>query len=486
MRCPLSLAHLAGVSALQIALVLLFFDPRWVAVPLGLFLLVSAGAPFLPWSSYYLPVVAHGSRKDRKVALSFDDGPDPRFTPRVLDLLDRHGIKAIFFLVGQKAEAHPDLVRAILDRGHELGNHSWAHEPWLMLRGARHLRQEVARTQDLLRGFGVLPRAFRPPVGITAPPLWPVLLEQGLSCVNFSRRAGDAGNRFIRNLAARILRKIRPGDLILLHDAAPAGCDLDHLLSEFDRLIQGLRERNLEIIPPSRLLGRSLMERTSGEKGVVAGFYDDLAATYDAEQFETAVSLSRRLELSLFERRLPHLLQAGDRVLDLGAGTGIFTLLMAPRCAEVHAVDVSANMLQRLQAKAQAAGLANIRTEVGDAETMPLRGPYALATAFLCFEYFRDLPAFLRRLAPLMAPGGRIYFMTARTSLFRTFTQIGNALRQGIWLKSRTRRELVSMLRDAGIQDVRCEPHLLKCLISGGMLWEVEGRWPDAPPDDHV
>ncbi|NTV76332.1 MAG: class I SAM-dependent methyltransferase, partial [Holophaga sp.] len=227
----------------------------------------------------------------------------------------------------------------------------------------------------------------------------------------------------------------------------------------------------------------ALMQRRLETQGAAESFYDDLAGTYDQEQFGTAVALSRNLELELFRRRLPGLLRGRGTVLELGAGTGIFTLELARRCTEVHAVDLSGNMLRHLERKAGAAGVTNIRTREGDAEALEFEGPYAAVFSFLVFEYFHDLPAFFRRLAPHLEPGAPVYFITARTSFLRFWTQVGNALRQGIWLKSRSRREVVRLLRAAGIETVRAEGHLLKLFGRGGMILEVEGRWPGPSHD---
>jgi peptidoglycan-N-acetylglucosamine deacetylase len=483
MRFPLTVAHLAALTAFQLAFLLLFVDARLAALPLLLFVFLCAVAPFLPRFGFFLPILSRGSRKAPKVALTFDDGPDPAVTPAVLDLLDRHGLKAAFFLVAAKAEANPDLVRDILARGHDIGSHSWHHFPMLMLRGQRILREEVGRAQEIFKGFGILPRAFRPPVGITSSRLWPVLLDHGMFCVNFSCRALDQGNRRVEGLARRILGKVRPGDLILLHDVKPARATLEGLLAEFEAVIRGLGERGLDVVPPAALLGRALMRRRLESQGTAESFYDDLAGTYDQEQFGTAVALSRNLELELFRSRLPALLKGTGTVLEIGAGTGIFTLELARCCAQVHAVDLSGNMLRHLERKAAAAGIANITTREGDAETLAFEGPYAAVFSFLVFEYFQDLPAFFRRLAPLLEPGAPVYFITARTSFLRFWTQVGNALRQGIWLKSRSGREVMALLREAGIETVRAEGHLLTILGRGGMILEVEGRWPGPSHD---
>jgi len=478
MYFPLAPVHLAALTALQLSLLLLAFRPDLALLPLLLFALVSAWATLRPTSRYYLPVLSRGSRREKAVSLTFDDGPDPLVTPRVLELLARRGLRATFFLVGRKAESYPELVRAILEAGHTLGNHSYSHFPFLMLKGRKAIRREVEAAQAVFRSFGVAPLAFRPPAGVTAPPLWPVLLRLGMFCVNFDCRAGDVGNRRIRNLAHRILKRVRPGSIVLLHDTAPAKESLDRLLGEFETLVEGLEARGLEIRPLASLLGREIMQSsgTTPEGHAAALFYDGLAATYDHEQFFTAVSMSRRAELALFEAALPRLFRKADHVLEIGAGTGIFTTRLAPHCGEVEALDISSNMLALLEAKCRDEGISNVRTRVGNAETLELGGPFDGVCAFSSLAYLEDLPAFLGRLAPRMKPGGVLYVLTARRSLFRFFTQVGNAMRQGIWLKAYSRRQMGRMLQEAGFEVVSIRSHLLKCVISGGMLLEVEAH----------
>lgn len=195
------------------------------------------------------------------VALSFDDGPDPDVTPRLLHLLDEWGVKAIFFLVGEKAKAYPELVQWMIRSGHEIGNHTWSHDTLLMLKGEKRISLEISRTQRLFKRFGIVAKAFRPPVGITAPSLCGPLMKHGLCCVNYRCRAMDAGNRRIQNLSGRILKKVQAGDLILLHDIKPSKGSVDELMGEFEYLLSGLQAKGLTLVRASQLLGKNLMER---------------------------------------------------------------------------------------------------------------------------------------------------------------------------------------------------------------------------------
>ncbi|UFS69378.1 polysaccharide deacetylase family protein [Geomonas sp. RF6] len=479
MICPLSLAHFFALGAFQIFTLLIFINPPLSPLPLLIFLALCIAAPFFPQFSFFLPITSKGKKDGRGVALTFDDGPDPATTPALLELLARHGAKATFFVTGVRAERYPELIRAILDGGHSIGNHSFNHSPFLMLKGSGTLRREVASAQEVLKGFGVIPLAFRPPVGITSSRLWRVLLEQGMFCVNFSLRACDRGNRRTKGLARKLLAKVRPGDIVLLHDISPREGDVPYLLGEFEAFLNGVNAKGLEILPLAQLIGKEVMQDASGADPHAAKlFYDGLAATYDAEQFGSGVSLSRTTECRLFEAQVPILFSGCDRVLEIGAGTGIFTVQIARNCREVVAADISRNMLDLLEQKAQKEGIENIRTVQGDAEKMELHGPFSLACAFSALEYLTDLPGFVKKIAAELEPGGAVYFITARTSFFRFFTQIGNAMRQGLWLKSHSRRQIEKMLKDAGFEKISISSHLLKCGINGGMLLEVTARKP--------
>lgn len=475
--CPLSWAHVAAVGAAQTALILLPFGFRLALAPLVLFSLACLVAPFLPRLSFFLPIISRGPRRPA-VALTFDDGPDPEVTPLILDLLDRYQARATFFVIGVNAERHPELVREILGRGHTIGNHTHHHSTFVMLQGQRTLRREISTAQRVLKGFGVTPRAFRPPVGITNPHLRRILLEEGMFCVNFSCRALDRGNRRVAGLAARLLAQASPGDIILLHDVMPKDGDTNRLLNEFATLLSGLQDRGLAILPLGQLIGKEVMETgtPAGAQNLARLFYDGLAADYDEEQFCTGVAVARRKELELFTARLPTLFAPEDRVLELGAGTGIFTLPIAKHCREVVAVDISRNMLSILERKAAEAGVTNIRTLIQDLESFEPEGQFSAVCAFSSLEYISDLPALLERVARHVQPNGVIYLIVARRSLIRFFTRLGNAIRQGIWMKAYGRSEISGMLSAAGFQPEEISSHLLKSWCSGGILLEVIGR----------
>jgi peptidoglycan/xylan/chitin deacetylase (PgdA/CDA1 family) len=255
-------AHGVGLAAFLLSGGLLFFRTEMAALPLGVFVFFCLLAPFFPQAGFFLPVISRGRAAGKAVALTFDDGPDPDVIFLLLDLLQRYEVPATFFVVGKKAECNPELVREILLRGHAIGNHSYRHDPLLMLRSSARLAEEIARTQQLLANFGIRPLAFRPPVGITNPRLPKALRELRLDCVTFSCRACDFGNRRIAGLAKSILKKIHPGAILLLHDVSPPGKGMIQVwLRQVERLILGLKFQGYSIVSLSRLIDRPVMER---------------------------------------------------------------------------------------------------------------------------------------------------------------------------------------------------------------------------------
>jgi len=241
--------------------------------------------------------------------------------------------------------------------------------------------------------------------------------------------------------------------------------------------IRILRE-SVPNVPIEWLTERETMfhAETGSRLKTVQLFYDDLAPNYDHEQFQTAVSMSKRKEYELFSSRLPELFAGAGRVLEIGAGTGIFTLPIARHCREVVAVDISRNMLEILEKKAAHEGVANIRTVICDVEKSAPDGTFSVICAFASLEYMVDVPGLLRRLAQHLEPGGVIYFITARRSFLRFFIQFGNAVRQRLWLKSHSPWEIREMLRTAGCEQIEIQSHLFKVFRCGGMLLEVVAR----------
>lgn len=255
-----NLAEKTGLAALLTAVPLgLSAAPQTAAVPLALFLLVCLAAPFFPRWSFFLPLICRGTPGNKNIALTFDDGPFPASTPILLKLLAQYRLPATFFVVGENAAAHPELIGAILAHGHAIGNHSSRHDHLLMLRDHAAVEADIRHTQEILARMGVRPLLFRPPIGITSPRLQPALAALDLQVATFSCRIFDRGNRNIRNLAARVLRQLQLGDILLLHDNPPENEEYTiYWIQELHCLFDSLSQEN-RIVPLADLINQPVM-----------------------------------------------------------------------------------------------------------------------------------------------------------------------------------------------------------------------------------
>ncbi|WKL03491.1 polysaccharide deacetylase family protein [Paenibacillus amylolyticus] len=156
-------------------------------------------------------------RSDTQFALTFDDGPDPHYTPRLLDLLRQHQAKATFFVVGEHATSHPELIQRIHDEGHLIGIHNYIHKTnWLMR--PRTVRDQIQRTGQIIHEVtGVKTCYYRPPWGIMN--LFDFFSKKERKIILWSSMFEDWRSRIgAERLTERMLKELRGGEVMLLHD----------------------------------------------------------------------------------------------------------------------------------------------------------------------------------------------------------------------------------------------------------------------------
>ena len=218
----------------------------WALIALAWILLTTYGSYSIR-ANWFVDSKNNTGRNE--VALTFDDGPDPLTTPLILDLLREHGIQASFFLIGRKAEQYPGLVRQIAAEGHTIGNHSWSHSAMIGFFSKARLEDDVfACSRKLEEITGERVTLFRPPFGVTNPRYRRVLEALGLKPVGWTLRSYDTVIRNGPRLAAELERKLRPGQIILLHDTVPETAEALPLL------IRSCRERGIGFV---RLTGEA-------------------------------------------------------------------------------------------------------------------------------------------------------------------------------------------------------------------------------------
>jgi cellulose synthase/poly-beta-1,6-N-acetylglucosamine synthase-like glycosyltransferase/peptidoglycan/xylan/chitin deacetylase (PgdA/CDA1 family) len=206
------------------------------------------------------PTLYHqGAGGEHQVAITFDDGPDPRWTPQILDILKAANVKAAFFLVGVNAERYPGLVRRIVNEGHEIGNHTYYH-PNLALCWPEHVRLELNATQLLLETItGRATTLFRPPYAADTSPsqlseLTPLQIAQDLNYLVVLENIDpqDWAKPGADIILQRVKQQRRDGSIVLLHDA---GGDRSQTVAALPRILEWLHTRGDTVVPLSTLLG---------------------------------------------------------------------------------------------------------------------------------------------------------------------------------------------------------------------------------------
>lgn len=212
-------------------------------------ILIISALLFLFYASYnvgsgvYVKAVCRIPTDRKQVMLTFDDGVDEVQTPLVLDVLQRHNVKATFFLVGERAQAHPDIVRRMVAEGHTIGIHTWRHQNTFPFGATATITADLQRTRNLLEQLTGQPvTRFRPPFGVTNPHIGRAVRRLGLTTVGWSIRSHDTNPKRTRtDIVQRIERRLHPGAIILLHDNR---AESDVLL---EKILLMLQKHNYEI-----------------------------------------------------------------------------------------------------------------------------------------------------------------------------------------------------------------------------------------------
>lgn len=213
----------------------------------------------MPWSEmqrkYKGAFVLSAPREVRKVALTFDDVPDPRFTPKVLDILKRKGVKATFFVVGTRARKHPGLVRRIVREGHAVGNHSYAHPDFSTLPLTK-VQEQIRKTEQRLEPLvGFKPLLIRPPYGEILPSQVAWAQRSGYTVVNWDVDSSDWRQLSKARVFRNVTGSVRPGSVVLMHAGGGEGQNLSGTVAALPRIIDWLRENRYEPVTLPELLG---------------------------------------------------------------------------------------------------------------------------------------------------------------------------------------------------------------------------------------
>ncbi|MEX2589938.1 MAG: polysaccharide deacetylase family protein [Chitinophagales bacterium] len=220
---------------------------------------------FLPaFALVYLLVIGYGSwdiqlhfhfktfnkaDADQKyVAITFDDGPT-EYTPRVLDILEKHKVKAAFFCIGENIEKHPEILKQIHASGHIIGNHSYGHGYFFDFLNAKGMIAETDKTDALIEKLiGKKPIFFRPPYGITNPAVKKTVQRKNYKAIGWSIRSMDTVNKNTESVSNKVISNLHPGGIILFHDSH------ERISAILERTLKGIYSKGYKIVPLDELL----------------------------------------------------------------------------------------------------------------------------------------------------------------------------------------------------------------------------------------
>ncbi|MEM9142438.1 MAG: polysaccharide deacetylase family protein [Bacteroidota bacterium] len=225
--------------------------PYWMylAVLAAWFVVTTLGSFYIQWNYHLRSIHSNKTAIKNQVSLTFDDGPHPEFTPKVLELLRQYNAKATFFLIGKEAGQHPKLVQDILGQGHSIGNHTYSHTNFFGFLATSKVISELERTNAILKKItGRSTRLYRPAFGVTNPNIQKAVKVLNLVSVGWNVRSLDTTQRSEEAVLQRITSKISKGDIILLHDTS------QKTVKVLEQLLLFLVEKKLQCVTVDELL----------------------------------------------------------------------------------------------------------------------------------------------------------------------------------------------------------------------------------------
>lgn len=195
-----------------------------------------------------------GPQQGKQVALTFDDGPDNHFTLQILDILKKNNVKATFFIVGENAKAHPEVVKRIIREGHAIGNHSWDHPDFPKI-STEKITEEIRKTQDELNSIvGFRPAMFRPPYGAVNSSDNAIITSMGLNIIDWSVDTKDWAGASPQQILNEVKKELQPGGIILQHCAGGKKGNLSNTVAALEQMIPLLKKEGYTFVTVPKLL----------------------------------------------------------------------------------------------------------------------------------------------------------------------------------------------------------------------------------------
>jgi peptidoglycan/xylan/chitin deacetylase (PgdA/CDA1 family) len=204
---------------------------------LFIFLVIqSIGAYFIQFN-FHLTSINSLATNEKKVLLTFDDGPHNPNTTMVLEVLKKHGVKALFFIIGKNIAGNEHILKQLVDEGHQIANHSYSHAFWFDVWSTKKVTADLVACQQLINPYQSSPKLFRPPYGVTNPNIAKAVKKLNLQSIGWNVRSYDTSTNDIEKITQRILSQLKPDAIILLHDR------LEYMPQLLEKLIPAIKEK---------------------------------------------------------------------------------------------------------------------------------------------------------------------------------------------------------------------------------------------------
>ena len=240
---------IGSVIVISLAWVFAFLSVWLVLALILLDLAVLFGGSLCVCSGLYLYAHCKGTDDKKQIVITFDDGPNADVTPGVLDILKTHNIKAGFFLIGRNIEKNREIVKRTLGEGHIIGNHSWSHRKSFGFWSSRKVMDDLRKNELLIENIcGKKVNLFRPPFGVTNPNIAKAARLLNYTVIGWSIRSLDTIGNSNEKTIKRVIRRLKPGGVILLHD------NHERIIPILEELIKRIVANGYEIVGPEELL----------------------------------------------------------------------------------------------------------------------------------------------------------------------------------------------------------------------------------------
>lgn len=236
---PINIVFVLGLITFFIFQSLFHLNYWYLIIWIKLFAIIQFLGAYFIGLNFHLKSINSLNTTKKKVLLSFDDGPNAN-TLKVLEVLKKHNANAVFFVIGKNIQENEDVITQIVEEGHLIGNHSFSHHYWIDVWSTKKVTEDFDKCQQLIEKYQPNTKLFRPPYGVTNPNIAKAVKKLNLQSIGWNVRSYDTSIKDIEKINQRIISKLKPGAIILLHDR------LDFMPELLERLLPAIKEKGYE------------------------------------------------------------------------------------------------------------------------------------------------------------------------------------------------------------------------------------------------